>query len=242
MSDLQVIGEINDALATEFKRELAAKSGPLRVVVDSEGGSVFAALRMIDALASYRGTKTAVVEGAAFSAASYLLTAFDSVEVTGSAYIMAHRPYMEIGGTASEMASSAALLRSLESKMVKAYSQKMQKPEAEVAAMLEFETFFDAEQAVAAGIADRIVGGSMVLAKGKLSALKRRAMVMAANRQHKVASTKTPLQQAQELWREIIAANRAKGMSQVDAVLAAGKQHPMIREVLVMAANQRRVH
>jgi ATP-dependent protease ClpP protease subunit len=241
MSDLQVIGEISDELAVRFKRGLAGRSGPLRVTIDSEGGSVFAALKMIDALTAYRGHKTAVVEGAAFSAASYLLTAFDSVEVTGSAYIMAHRPYIEIGGTATEMASSAALLASLESKMVTAYSRKMRKPEAEVAAMLEFETFFDAEQAVAAGIADRVVNGSMVMAKGKLSSLKRKAMVMAANRQHEVATSKPVLQQAREAWSEAVASFRAKGLSGPDAVSAAARQHPLIREVLVVAANRREV-
>ena len=241
MSDLQVIGTIDDDLAAEFKRELSGRSGPLTVHVDSEGGSVFAALRMIDALAAYRGYKTAVVEGAAFSAASYLLTAFDSVEVTGSAYIMAHRPYVEIGGTAAEMESSAALLRSLEAKMVKAYSRKMRKPEAEVAALLEFETFFDAEQAVAAGIADKIVNGSMVMAKCKLSSLKRKAMVMAANRQREVATSKPVLQQAREAWSEAVASFRAKGLSGPDAVSAAAKQHPMLRQVLVAAANMKRV-
>jgi ATP-dependent protease ClpP protease subunit len=242
MSDLQVIGTIDDDLAAEFKRELAGRSGPLRVTIDSEGGSVFAALRMIDALAAYRGYKTAVVEGAAFSAASYLLTAFDSVEVTGSAYVMAHLPYVEVGGTASEMESSAALLRSLESKMVKAYSRKMRKPEPEVAALLEFETFFDAEQAVAAGLADKIVNGSMVMAKGKLSSLKRKAMVMAANRQHEVATTKPVLQQAKEAWADAVQAFIDKGMSRPNAVMAAGRAHPVIREVLVTASNLKRVH
>jgi ATP-dependent protease ClpP protease subunit len=243
MSDLQVIGTIDDDLAAEFKRELSGRSGPLTVHVDSEGGSVFAALRMIDALAAYRGYKTAVVEGAAFSAASYLLTAFDSVEVTGSAYIMAHRPYVEIGGTAAEMESSAALLRSLEAKMVKAYSRKMRKPEAEVAALLEFETFFDAEQAVAAGIADKIVGGSLVMAHGKrMSPLRRRAMVLAANRQREVATSKPVLQQAREAWSRAVASYREQGLSGADAVSRANKEHPLLRQVLVAAANMKRVH
>jgi ATP-dependent protease ClpP protease subunit len=243
---MQIIGEINDELATSFRQQLARQRGPITVEIDSEGGSVFSALKVLDALASYPHHKTARVSGAAFSAASYILTGFDEIEVSNNAYVMLHSPYAEsVVGTAKELSSSAELLRSLEAKMTKAYARRMQKSEQEVSVMLDRETFMDAQQAVACGLADRIagVGQPSIAASGKRSSeLRRRAMVLAANRHRDTVTSKTPLRQAQEAWSRSVASYREQGLSGADAVSRANKEHPLIRQVLISAANDRRVN
>lgn len=243
---IQIIGEISDELAASFRQQLARQRGPITVEIDSEGGSVFAALKMVDALASYPHRKVAKVTGAAFSAASYILTGFDEIEVSNNSYLMLHAPYVEsIVGTAKELASSAELLSSLESKMTRAYSRRMNKSEAEVSEMLSREVFMDAATAVACGMADRIGGAGQlsIAASGKrLSELRRRAMVLAANRREALEPGPSVVQQAKEAWADAVQAFVDKGMSRPNAVMAASRAHPVIRGVLVKAANLKRVH
>lgn len=152
-----VIGE--EVTASTVKAALAEmdQTQPLLVKIDSEGGSVFEGFSIANAIQSYPGPKKAIIEPAAFSIASYIATAFDEVEIVANGYFMLHMPYTEVSGDSTELAKQSELLASLEKQMVQAYCDKTGKSEQEIKSILNNETFLNAEQSVALGLATRVV-------------------------------------------------------------------------------------
>jgi ATP-dependent protease ClpP protease subunit len=170
-----VIGD--DVLAKDVKARLAAmdQTQPLLVRIDSEGGSVFQGFSIANALEEYPGPKKIIVEPMAFSIASYIVSIFDEVEIVENGYLMAHLPYSEQGGTADELESSARLLSDLQGKMIERYSAKTKLSSEQVMEILKAETFVNAEEAVAMGLATRVLPSNVktrVSAKNKTMPLR----------------------------------------------------------------------
>lgn len=152
-----VIGE--DVKAKDVKASLEAmdQTQPLIVKIDSEGGSVFEGFSIANALEQYPGQKKVIIEPCAFSIASYIAAIFDDVEIVENGYVMAHMPYIEVGGTAAELAQNAQLLADMESKMVARYAQKTGMDEPQVRALLDKEEFLNAGQAQQIGLVSSVV-------------------------------------------------------------------------------------
>lgn len=151
-----VIGE--DVRAVDIKNALTQmdQSQPLLVKIDSEGGSVFDGFSIANALAEYPGPKKAIVEPQAMSIASYIVAVFDDVEIAENGYLMAHLPYAGLQGTAEEFSNQAVLLNDLQSKMLQRYSAKMGIDQQSLANMLRKDTYWNAQEALAAGLVNSI--------------------------------------------------------------------------------------
>ncbi len=161
-------GEISAAI---FKSQLPINgTDPIEIIVHSEGGSVFEGFAIYDAICQYQGPKKCIVSSFAASIASFIPMACDEIEITPNGYMMLHSPYSEVEGTASEMMSKATLLGDMQQKMIAAYATKTGKPVQDIAAILEKETFFNAEQCLVNGFVNRIASKPVVgrmLAKTK---------------------------------------------------------------------------
>jgi ATP-dependent protease ClpP protease subunit len=153
-----VIGQSEGEISAEWFRSQLPKSGtePIRVSIHSEGGSVFEGFAIHDAIAAYTGPKVAAIESTAFSIASYIATAFDEVEMAPNAYLMLHNPRIEIEGDDEELTARAGMMASLKTNMVDAYASRCGKTADEIKAILKAETYFNATDAVAIGLADRV--------------------------------------------------------------------------------------
>lgn len=153
-----VIGQGENEISAELIRSQLPENGtdPIRVSFHTEGGSVHEGFAIHDALASYSGPKTAAVESTAFSIGSFILTAFDDVEMSPNAYLMLHNPRIEIEGDDEELAASASVIAKLKSSMVQCYSSKSGKTPEEITAILKAETYMNATEAIANGFANRI--------------------------------------------------------------------------------------
>lgn len=138
------------------------RSTPIEVVIHSEGGSVFEGFAIHDLLASYPGPKKARVASSAFSIASFIPMEFDEIEITPNGYMMIHCPSAEVDGDDEELSRNANLLKDLKAKMVAAYSRRSGKAPEVIADMLKRETWLNAEQAVAMGLANRITGSPVI--------------------------------------------------------------------------------
>lgn len=151
-----VIGE--DVRAIDVKNALAQmdQTQPLLVRIDSEGGSVFDGFSIANAFADYAGPKKAIVEPQAMSIASYIVAVFDDVEIAENGYLMAHLPYAGLQGTAEEFANQSTLLADLQAKMLQRYSAKMGIDEATLATVLKKDTYWNAQEALAAGLVNSV--------------------------------------------------------------------------------------
>ena len=158
MSEIKLFGVFGDHIeAADVKAQLADadRSETLTVRIDSPGGSVFAGNAIHSAFAAYDGPKRAVVESFAGSIASYVLTAFEDVEITSNGYVMIHNPSMQSDGDDEAHQRDAKLLATIKQQMVDAYSSRLQELPETVAAMMKSETYFNADEAVQSGFASR---------------------------------------------------------------------------------------
>lgn len=132
---------------------------PIHVTIHSEGGEVYEGFAIHDLFAAYRGPKTLSIESTAFSIASFVAMAFDQIEMAPNAYYMIHHP--RVGGsnqTSAEKARDAEELAKLEGKLIAAYAKRTGRSDDEIRELMQRETYFDAEESVAIGLADRIAG------------------------------------------------------------------------------------
>lgn len=153
-----VIGQAEGEISAAWLRAELPPNGTdeVRVSIHSEGGSVFEGFAMHDVLANYKGAKTVAVESTAFSIASFVAMAADEIEMSPNAYFMLHNPRVEIEGDDEELGKKSAMIAELKSTMVNGYAKRTGKTTDEIQGILKAETYFNATDAVAYGLADRV--------------------------------------------------------------------------------------
>lgn len=106
--NINIIGEINSTTASEFEDKLreAERSGQkeVAVIIQSEGGNVYDALKIVDLILTTHLQVITCVRGYAFSAASIIFSCGISRIVGPNASIMIHSVSVDsFGGTMAEM-------------------------------------------------------------------------------------------------------------------------------------------
>ncbi len=129
---------------------------PIDLRLNSPGGSVFDAVAIYNALSRHAGTITVWIDGIAASAASYIAMAGDEIVMPENAFMMIHDPSGVVMGTAVDMRDMAGMLDKIAASMTRGYAAKSGKPVEEIAALLKAETWFDAKDALEAGLATRM--------------------------------------------------------------------------------------
>ncbi|MCU0710432.1 MAG: Clp protease ClpP [Pirellula sp.] len=215
----QAPGEFSAAM---FRSQLPKNGEPLIVSFHSEGGSLFEAFAIFDMIKAYRGRKVAKVEAMAFSAASMLLCAFDSVEVSPNAYVMLHNPHFE-GESVDD--SQKRLLAQLRDRMVGIYADKTRRPRSFIERELDREVFYDAQASIGLGIANRIAPATL----GVVARLPQRI----------VARIRSSDVSAKARWNTEVKARIAAGKNGIDAVRAVDREFPGLRLQMLAEVNKR---
>ena len=163
-----IIGEPADGLdAATITTAIRATSGPLSIRINSPGGYVMEGLAIIAALRAYQDPLTIYIDGLAASMASAIAMVGTSCVMAESAMLMVHKPWDSSIGNATDLRDDAAKLDRIEQQMVAIYAQRTNLPEGDIAAMLAAETWFDAEQALAAGFVTSIAGSLKLAAMAR---------------------------------------------------------------------------
>jgi ATP-dependent protease ClpP protease subunit len=161
MNEIKLYGTIGyPGMTSQMFKTLLAESDPseeLVIRIDSEGGSVFDGFGIYDAIAAWEGPTRAVVESSAFSIASFIAMAADTVEITENGYLMIHNPWMQSEGDYAQLAKDAQTLANLRDKMLAVYSEASGKTADEIEQVMKAETFLDAGDAVSQGYVDRVL-------------------------------------------------------------------------------------
>lgn len=126
------------------------------VEINSGGGEIFAASEIYTALRSYTGGVIVRIVGLAASAASIIAMAGES-EMTPTGMMMIHNVQSSADGDYRQMEHTAGVLRDANHAIISAYVAKTGRPEAEIAAMMDAETWITAERAVELGLVDRVM-------------------------------------------------------------------------------------
>jgi ATP-dependent Clp protease protease subunit len=148
----------------------AIKGGTIHLRINSPGGDVFAAQAICQAIRDTGAKVIAHVDGYAASAATVIATAADEVEISDGGFYMIHNAWTWAMGNANDLTAAAALLSKIDGSLAGQYAKKSGMAVEEVRAAMDAETWYTAEEAVAAGLIDRIAAGKKAEASWDLSA------------------------------------------------------------------------
>jgi ATP-dependent protease ClpP protease subunit len=122
--------------------------------INSEGGSVFEGLSIVGAINNSQAHITAVIEGVAASMAGVVPMFADKVVMNDYARIMVHNP--SYGGRKTVNKKEAKALDSLRTMLVSILSKRGME-EAQMAGLMDKETWLTAEEAKDLGLVDEII-------------------------------------------------------------------------------------
>lgn len=156
--------------AETFKRELDAIDSPvINLRLNSPGGDVFDSLAIYNALREHPAKIITHIDGLAASMASVIALAGDEVRMAENAFFMVHNPWAMVIGNADDLRKEADLLDKVAGSLVMAYTQKSGQSEDEITALMNEETWLNAEEAHEAGFVDEVVGEAKEKASFDLS-------------------------------------------------------------------------
>jgi ATP-dependent protease ClpP protease subunit len=122
--------------------------------VNSPGGEVFEGVSILNMLRAHKASVTAVVDGLAASAASFIAAGCDETVMSPGTQMMIHSPWSIALGSATEMRKTADVLDGIEASIVEIYTAKAGAKD--WTALLAEETWLTAAAAVELGLVDRV--------------------------------------------------------------------------------------
>ncbi len=158
-ADISIYDEIGyfGVTAKQFIGDLKALDvDTLKLSINSPGGAVFDALAMYNALRQHPANVEVTIMGVAASAASLVAMAGDTIIMPDNAFMMIHNPLNFAYGNADDLREMADVLDKIGASLVATYAARTGKPEDEIKAMLDAETWLNAEEAVLHGFADEL--------------------------------------------------------------------------------------
>lgn len=160
-----IIGEWG-VTAGDFVNDLrSVRSESIDLHINCEGGEIFDGLAIYEALARHSSYTRGIVDGVAASSASFILQACDEREMAKRSRLMIHDGHGLMIGNAADMREMADLLDDLSDNIADIYAERAGGTRKQWRnAMLgpnrgSDGTWYDAQAAVTAGLADRIGDG-----------------------------------------------------------------------------------
>jgi ATP-dependent Clp protease protease subunit len=127
------------------------------VNVNSPGGDFFEGLAIYNLLREHKGQVTVKVLGLAASAASIIAMAGDRVEIARAGFLMIHNTWIVAIGNRHDLREAADFLEPFDQAAVDVYAARSGLEAAEIAAMMDRDTFIAGSQAVEKGFADALL-------------------------------------------------------------------------------------
>lgn len=143
--------------ATDLVAEIAGLNvAEITVHVNSPGGDVFDGIAIMNALRDHPANVTVQVDALAASIASVIAQAGNTVIMGRNSTMMIHNASGFAMGEAKDLRKMADLLESTTKNIASIYAERAGGAEADWLAAMDEETWYGAEEAVAAGLADSV--------------------------------------------------------------------------------------
>ncbi|HEV8569823.1 MAG TPA: head maturation protease, ClpP-related [Actinoplanes sp.] len=147
-----------DPTPAEFVRDLRDIDAPIiELHINSPGGFVFDGLTIYNALRDHPARVEAIVDGLAASAASWILQAGDTRTMNRHTQAMIHDALMLTIGNESDHLDSAAILGRTSNEIAAIYAERGVGTVTDWRDAMHAETWYSAQEAVDAGLADTAV-------------------------------------------------------------------------------------
>lgn len=145
--------DVRDALESDTDDEIVFE-------INSSGGSVYSGFEMYSLISKSKKRVCAEVQSIAASAMSVVTSACDTVRMSPVANMMIHRSSIRnSGGNSERLRQDAQMLDTIDESILSAYERKVgdKCSREKLRGMMENETFFTAEEAIAIGLADEMI-------------------------------------------------------------------------------------
>lgn len=166
ISILAEIGENWDGTGVTPNRIAAALRSigprPVTVQINSPGGNFFDGLAIYNMLRGHSEEVTVQVLGMAASAASIIAMAGDTIQVAKAGMMMIHNTQSIAIGDRHTMAEMVAAMEVFDATLAGLYADRTGTDAAEIARMMDAETFIAGSDAVASGFADDLLPADQV--------------------------------------------------------------------------------
>lgn len=159
MNTLTLFGEVGwEIKPAGVMAQLSEMTGDVLVKINSYGGDIYEGIAIMHALRSHPGEVTVRVEGVAASAASVIAVGgADVLQLATGSELMIHMPWVETPGDAEELRKTADDLDRTAQSLAEIYAEKAGGTPEQWLEMMRAETWFSAQEAVDAGLADAVV-------------------------------------------------------------------------------------
>lgn len=161
MNELLMYGTVGwEITAAEVIGELGEVKGDVTVRVNSYGGDSFEGVAVMNALRHHDGQVTVIVDGVAASAASIIAVGgADRLVMRPGSELMIHDAWTFADGNAADLTKVAGDLERTSQSMAEIYADKVGGDPDVWRDMMRAETWFSAQEAVDAGLADAVEDG-----------------------------------------------------------------------------------
>lgn len=147
----------NDVCVYDLAKEIGDLNGKaLTVRINSYGGEVAEGLAIYNLLKSYAGEVTTICDGFACSAASVVFMAGVKRIMPRSSLLMIHNAWTWASGDADDLRKAADDLEKITQPSVEIYTSVSNLDADEIKAMMDAETWIDADEALDYGFATEI--------------------------------------------------------------------------------------
>lgn len=137
--------------------ELSGQTADVELIINSNGGDVYAASDIWTSLKSYSGKITAKIYGMAASAASVIAMGADTLEMSPTARMMIHNSSTYGEGDHNDLEKISEVLKGTDKSIAQAYMSKTGKSEEEILNIMAQTIFYTADEALEAGLIDSMI-------------------------------------------------------------------------------------
>jgi ATP-dependent Clp protease protease subunit len=156
-SDSEEASWLGGIAPQQFIEALATTNGPVTLRLNSPGGSVFGAQAMVAAMRAHPHPITAQIDSLAASAASVIAAEAANTVMAPGAMLMIHRAWGMAMGNESDMRDTADLLSKIDGQIAETYARRAGGDAQAFLDLMAAETWFTAQEAVDAGLADSVI-------------------------------------------------------------------------------------
>ena len=147
--------------AIDFAKELKAVTAKtITVRLNTPGGDVFDGLAIYNSLKAHGAAIHVRVDGLAASIGSIIAMAGKTITMGESAFLMIHNPWALVVGNAKDMREMADTLDKIGGSLAGVYAGRPGVTIEQAQAWMDADSWFNAQEANAAGLADAVQGGA----------------------------------------------------------------------------------
>jgi len=151
-------GDGSSVSARDFAKilkDIPESVNEIQLRINSPGGDVFDGITIYNRLVQHKAKVVVYVDGMAASIASIIALAGDEIIFGEGASMMIHKPWTRAMGNSNDILAVVDRLDEVEEQLVGIYVRKTGLDRTEIKELMAKETWFDAQQAIEAGFADK---------------------------------------------------------------------------------------